>query len=83
MNHSGREDELVASKGKVWVPSKRLSQTRLSVHGIGHAYLEGRLYKKSFETTAILLGFLVYVVLVTLIQGEFFVRVARRLHSNL
>ena len=76
MNHSGKEDELVASKDRVWVPSKRLARTWLPVYGIGHTHLEGRLDKKLLKTIVTLLEFLVYVLLVTLIQGEFFVRVA-------
>ena len=50
---------------------------------IGHTHLEGRLYEKPLKATALLLGFLVYVLLVTLIQGEFLVRVARRLQGDL
>jgi hypothetical protein len=83
MNHSGREDELVASKDRVWVPSKRLSQTWLPVHGIGHTHLKGGLYQKLLKAIALLLGFLMYVFLITLIQSEFFVRIARRLQGDL
>lgn len=50
---------------------------------IGHTHLERRLYEKPLKATALLLGFLVYVFLVTLIQGEFLVRVARRLQGDL
>lgn len=50
---------------------------------IGHTHLEGRLYEKPLQAIALLLRFLVYVFLVTLIQGEFLVRITRRLQDDL
>ena len=38
MNHSGKEDELVVSKDRVWVPSEILPQLQL-LGEIGHTRL--------------------------------------------